>query len=1048
MTTQLAVCPVRVGRDEELAAILRAAERRQTLLIGGPAGIGKSRLAAEALNAADEWGLSRLVGYCTPEAGAPYAPFVAAIRRRTRTLGPEDLATMFAGGAELAAALLPEAARQIGLTSEAPTQQDLFAAVWQLLHRLAGPAGAVLLVEDLHWADTDSLRLLAYLARETDELGVWIVGTYRTDELHRRHPLTATLGELGRERRHAEVVLGPLGREELRQMVSAIFDGTDVGDEFVDALLERTAGNPFFVEELAKVLVERGDIYRHAGEWERRALAEIEMPESVKETLVARARALEPAAQEILQLAALAGERIDLAVLAEAAGKDAAVIDDAIAEGLRLQLLAERREAHRSVYAFRHALTREAFGDELVGPDRQKVHRRMAEAIARVHAGDLDSVAAELTDHYGAAGDVARAIDFGMRAARRAVSSFACDEACRRYDQTLRLVPPEADKRLAWLLEAAETTVEGLDLRLAAAFASDARDTARHRSDPVAEARALGTLARVAWSSGDTQRALGLLEEALVLVEGRDDGHEGYTRARLARMLTLAGRVPEAEALLPDGIRLAGSSGNWRALSLLHGTRMMHAGHGPDFEASLQAGLAAARDGRDELVEGNLTTNAGYITLWCGELARSRELLEASVRLHERIAPHDRYALAGYAWLLALTGEYAEASRLLEPLVGVEEIPTRIVALTARYEIAERRGEPEAGQVSDELVAVAARTGEAQRSVPAMAASARRRLLVDGVDAASGLFAQVLTATTTERITGSHWMFSPDLARVLSTEQRLAELELWASDVSTLTAGDPHVHNRLAGGLVDAYLASARGETAVARSGLGAVAAGFASMPCPARELEAFLALADLEWRDDDVEASLAAARRAAGIAERIGAAFLGDRAAAAAARAEAPSVLLTVLFTDIVSSTERLSSVGDRAWRSTLEHHNAVVRRELGRWHGREVDMTGDGFVAAFETPAEAIRCGLSIRDALEAAGIHIRAGLHTGECQLIAGNLAGIAVHIAARVSAAAEAGEVLVSSTVRDLVAGSAFSFTDRGSHRLKGVPGEWRLLGVSR
>jgi class 3 adenylate cyclase len=158
--------------------------------------------------------------------------------------------------------------------------------------------------------------------------------------------------------------------------------------------------------------------------------------------------------------------------------------------------------------------------------------------------------------------------------------------------------------------------------------------------------------------------------------------------------------------------------------------------------------------------------------------------------------------------------------------------------------------------------------------------------------------------------------------------------------------------------------------------------------------------------------------------------------------------VLATVLFTDIVGSTTRAVELGDRRWRDLLVNHNAIVRRELERSRGREVKTVGDGFLATFDGPARAIRCASAIRDGMRGLGLEIRAGLHTGEAELMGDDVGGIAVHIAARVMARARPNEVLVSSTVKDLVTGSGVEFSDRGTHRLKGVPGSWRLYGVVR
>jgi class 3 adenylate cyclase len=160
----------------------------------------------------------------------------------------------------------------------------------------------------------------------------------------------------------------------------------------------------------------------------------------------------------------------------------------------------------------------------------------------------------------------------------------------------------------------------------------------------------------------------------------------------------------------------------------------------------------------------------------------------------------------------------------------------------------------------------------------------------------------------------------------------------------------------------------------------------------------------------------------------------------------ERDRVLATVLFTDIVGSTAKAAELGDRAWRELLERHHAVIRRHLVRFQGTELDTAGDGFFASFDGPARAIRCACAITETVREVGLEVRAGLHTGECELMNGKVGGIAVHIGARVAAAARPGEVLVSQTVRDLVAGSGIAFDERGSAELKGVPGEWRLYAV--
>ena len=161
----------------------------------------------------------------------------------------------------------------------------------------------------------------------------------------------------------------------------------------------------------------------------------------------------------------------------------------------------------------------------------------------------------------------------------------------------------------------------------------------------------------------------------------------------------------------------------------------------------------------------------------------------------------------------------------------------------------------------------------------------------------------------------------------------------------------------------------------------------------------------------------------------------------------EPDRVLATVMFTDIVGSTERAAELGDARWRELLSAHQTAVRRELGRFGGREVKTLGDGYLATFDGPARGIRCGREIAEATRSLGLEVRIGLHCGEVELMDGDVGGIAVHIAARVGALAAAGEVLVSSTVKDLVAGSGISFADRGAQQLKGISDEWRLFAVA-
>jgi len=162
---------------------------------------------------------------------------------------------------------------------------------------------------------------------------------------------------------------------------------------------------------------------------------------------------------------------------------------------------------------------------------------------------------------------------------------------------------------------------------------------------------------------------------------------------------------------------------------------------------------------------------------------------------------------------------------------------------------------------------------------------------------------------------------------------------------------------------------------------------------------------------------------------------------------AEPDRVLATVLFTDIVGSTEQASLLGDRRWRDLVSEHHRLIRHQLARFRGREIDTAGDGFLAAFDGPARALRAACSIVRAVQPLGLQVRVGVHTGECEVLDGKLVGVAVHVGARVAAAARPSEVLATGTVKDLVAGSGITFDDRGLQSLKGLPDQWRLFSVT-
>ncbi|HEV3124267.1 MAG TPA: AAA family ATPase [Candidatus Dormibacteraeota bacterium] len=1052
MPTRSVVCPLHVGRDEELSAVrgslarVGAGDGGRTLLIGGEAGVGKSRLAGDATRLAETEGFLILSGACTEGASTAFAPVVAALRRHTRTADDASLRRLFDGPARLAATLVPEVSELVGAggSGTAATAEDLHAATWHLVRRLGAARPVLLLLEDIHWADPDTMRLMAHLVSEAPTLPLWLVATYRVDELHRRHPLTPLLAHMRRAQGVDEVRLTPLDREQVRAMVSALFGGTSVSDEFVDAVRSRTTGNPFFIEELCTVLVERGDIYRSGDEWDRRSLDQIELPETVRETLLARVAHVDDSTAILLRIAAVAGERVDADALVIAAEASREAVDRAMVEALDRQLLVERRDGGTTHYAFRHALTREALADELVGPERQHVHRRVAEALASIYTTDPDAVAAEISDHFSQAGVTDRAAEYALRAARRAARLHAYIAAGEHYSNALRLLGDDAPDRLELLLEAAEATVTDQDRTYSTSFAREARAIAQRGNNAVAEARAMRWLWQDLWRNGDSTGALALNREALALVEGRDDWTEAWALQQLTRHLAIRGARDEARALIPRAQETAVRAGHGEALAQIHTTRAILGRTDDEYIEAFDEAIRAAKAAGSLAAEVNSTTTVGYISLWRGHMDRARELLARAGDLADRVLPGQAgYVHGGSAWARSVTGDYDGALAEAMPLRDAPAIPTRMVALTALAEVTLRRGlRDDAATYAAENLQLAEANGEGQRIDPALAHVTRVNLLNDS-HAADVVVRRFIDGSYRP---STHALVSPDVVNALAQQGDRARIAQLLDVLRELTTADPNRHNRAAQALCEGIALAADGAHADALLHLTEAVDVYRSMPYPAREADALLALADVETRCGRTAEALGAARAVKLIAERLQSTPLAEAADGLLHSSDADLVLATVLITDIVGSTEIAARLGDRAWRELLVRHNAIVRRELERHRGREIDTAGDGFIAAFESPARAIRCAQAVLSALNAAGVDIRAGLHTGECEAVGEKLTGIAVHTAARIAAAAGSGEVLVSATVRELVAGAGFGFSDRGTRELRGLPGEWRLYAV--
>ncbi|MBM9435476.1 AAA family ATPase [Streptomyces bryophytorum] len=423
--------PVFIGRDAELARLASVladadAGESQAVLIGGEAGVGKTRLTEEFLAMARTGGAVTAVGGCV-EIGAdglPFAPVSAALRDLYRTLGPE-LTEAAAGQQGELARLLPELAGTDGARRELGDEDGrvrLFELTARLLERLGTDRTLVVVVEDLHWADRSTRELLAYLFRSLQRCRVLIAATYRADDIHRRHPLRPFLAEADRLRRVERLELARFTRAEVRsQLTSIMADEPD--DTVVDKVFARSDGNPFFVEELACSL--------------RRGCA-TGISDSLRDLLLVRVEALSEDAQRVAKFVAEGGSTVEYRLLAAITGLSEDDLLDAlrVAVGANILLPTDSGEGYR----FRHSLVREAVGDDLLPGERSRINRRYAEAVEADPAlVPADERAARLASYWYAAHDPARALPAVLSAAVEARHRHAYAEQYRLLERALEL---------------------------------------------------------------------------------------------------------------------------------------------------------------------------------------------------------------------------------------------------------------------------------------------------------------------------------------------------------------------------------------------------------------------------------------------------------------------------------------------------------------------------------------------------------------------------------------------------------------------------------
>jgi DNA-binding CsgD family transcriptional regulator/tetratricopeptide (TPR) repeat protein len=595
------VSPVFIGRREEMATLTALLGRARDgnpafALVGGEAGVGKTRLVTELATAASAAGFMVLTGQCIElgAEGLPLAPLVDALRTLARTMDPDALAFVLGPARSRLARLLPELAPDAAAGPAATDfeKAQLLELVLGLLDRLSTAQPVMLVIEDLHWADQSTLDLIAFLVRSLHAAGLMLVTTYRSDELHRRHPLRPLLTSWERVRSVNRMELRRFDRDEVAAQLAAILGGNPA-PRVADLVFDRSGGNAYLVEELTGLVQSEGEL--------------ADLPPSLRDVLLSRVDSLSMEAQRLLRTASAAGRTVPDSLLAAIAGRPDAEFYAVVREAVENHLLLVDPSGHS--YAFRHALTRDAVYEDMLPGERIRLHAAYGAALAAQPglAGNETALPAMLAHHWYAALDLPQALPATIEAAGYAMASYAPAEALRHLERALEIWERVSDAHQRTGLDrvevsrlAAEAAYRCGALGRAQSLLSDALAELPSDGDPVRRALLLERFAITQRDSGQPSVARTSLEQALALLPADQTtrahavvlgalanflmrGNDMRGAARLAQRAVDAARATGAKDVEADGALTLGSASSYLSAP--------ESGLGP-----LRSGLLLARE--------------------------------------------------------------------------------------------------------------------------------------------------------------------------------------------------------------------------------------------------------------------------------------------------------------------------------------------------------------------------------------------------------------------------------------------------------------------
>ncbi|GAA0360858.1 LuxR family transcriptional regulator [Microbispora corallina] len=692
--TRRAVSPVFVGRDAELETLGEAYDqaRKQAtaaVLIGGEAGVGKTRLVSRFAEQAEQDGAHVLVGGCVELSaeGLAYAPFTAALRQLVRETSAAEVAALLPDGAGRdLARLLPEFGEPSGDGESESARARLFELILTLLERLAERRPVVLIIEDLHWADRSSRDLIAFLSRNLRTAPVLMVMTYRSDELHRTHPLRPVLAELARVNGVIRVDLPRFTQDEVAEQMAGILG---VAPDFarVDQVFERSGGIPLFVE----ALLDSG--------------SECSFPDSLHDLIIGSVERLPEETQRVLRIAAAGGVRVGHDLLAAVGGLSDVDLEDALRPAIAANVL---QVADGRAYTFRHALIREAVHDELLPGEHARLHARYAEEIDRDRTLVPHGRAPiEIAHHWYSARDDLWALISAWEAAQKAAKSFAYTEQIQLLERVLTLwdkVPDAAERigvdHCTVLERASEAAYVSGDMERSMKFVRGALHELDERTTPERVAELMVRMADIKQHKG-RPGAVEDLRRAERLVPRPSDTRT-LVLTRLGTILMCTDRVVEGTAVTEEALRYARETGDeCQEADLLMNLALGHSVSGDlelTFATNERALAIGTRLNAPRIVLRALANNVDALD----NLGRSNEAVELALEGEKLARRYGRYRHQGVfiannrAEALESLGRWDEAIEIIERAFTMGPSPrNRWHMLRVRADIAIARGEEE-----------------------------------------------------------------------------------------------------------------------------------------------------------------------------------------------------------------------------------------------------------------------------------------------------------------------------------------------------------------